>query len=432
MITAVLVAAGGVLAVGGVAGAVERSVAVARMCDSSVVARADLVLATNAEDPIYGWLGPEPRAVRGTLTIPAAGLAAVGAVGVEGTVAVRLESRNALGSATAVRTLDLRPTPVTGQDVVVPVFGYATAALVGNAWGSTTVEVDSVQISLTGKRADRSDIPPVSTLCTRGEQPATRWYSVTTMDMRVDYAPAPTPFTTTSTADTITAQWGPSDAATTGYQVLLDDSVVATTGADSRSAVITGLVPDTAYYVQVRPITRPDRLVRSTPPIKLRTLPRTATFHYAITGSAAVNGAVVPLRGSLHTVVDAASGKHSSELALNATDVSARGVSAHVEFEQAAPITGSLSSTVFTANARVAVVVKSVTVRGRRFSVPVGCRTAPIDLPLRSRPGFDLRLGGELTAAFTVPPLTGCGPLTAAANTLLSGSDHRATLLLTP
>ncbi|GAA2999061.1 hypothetical protein GCM10010483_49900 [Actinokineospora diospyrosa] len=186
VIAAVLVAAGGVLATGGVAGAVERSVAVARTCDSPVVARADLALTTNAEDPIYSWLGPEPRAVRGTLTIPAAGLAAVGAVGVEGTVAVRLESRNALGTATAVRTLDLRPTPVTGQDVVVPVFGYATAALVGNAWGSTTVEVDSVRISLTGKRADWSDIPPVSTLCTRGEQPTARWYSVTTMDMRVD------------------------------------------------------------------------------------------------------------------------------------------------------------------------------------------------------------------------------------------------------
>ncbi|GAA2999052.1 hypothetical protein LV75_003296 [Actinokineospora diospyrosa] len=219
--------------------------------------------------------------------------------------------------------------------------------------------------------------------------------------------------------------------------MLLDDSVVATTGADGRSAVITGLVPETGYYVQVRPITRPGRLVRSTPPTALRTLARTATFHYSITGSATIKSAVAPLRGSLHAVVAAATGEHTSDLALDATDVSARDVSArelsaHVEFEQAAPVTGSLSSTVFTANARVAVVVRSVTVRGRTFPVPAGCRTAPVDLPLRSRPGFDPRLGGELTAAFTVPPLTGCGPLTAAANTLLSGSDNRATLLLTP
>ncbi|WP_018681270.1 fibronectin type III domain-containing protein [Actinokineospora enzanensis] len=427
VVAAVLVTVGSVVVIGEPASATGQTVTVARACDSPSVGRADLTLAGDIENPVFDYLGPEPRAVTGMLTIPTAGLS--GAVGVEGTVTVRLVAQTALGTSYPTRTLDLRPTQITpGQDAVIPVFGYATAAVPGRVWGSTTVDVDSVQFTLTGKRADWSDITPVSTTCVRGDQPTARWYSVTTMDMRPDYVPAPNPFSADATADSVTAHWGLTTA--TGYQVLLDDRVVATTGSNDTTATITGLTPETDYYVRVRPIDQLGRLVRSTAPIKVRTLPRTTTFPYTLTGTARVKGATVPLTGSLRTVLEAFSGKHTSDLTLDPTDVSARGTSAHLEFVPESPTTGTLSATVFTANARVAVVVKSVTVRGHRVLMPEGCRTAPVDLPLRSAAGFDPRLGGEVTAAFTVPPLTGCGPLTTTANALLTGGGNTVTLRL--
>ncbi|WP_433275006.1 hypothetical protein ACQPZF_12160 [Actinosynnema sp. CS-041913] len=190
---------------------------------------------------------------------------------------------------------------------------------------------------------------------------------------------------------------------------------------------------DTDYYIRVRAVERLGLYARATYPVKIRTKPQSTTHRYALTGTAKVKGASVPLTGTLDTTIG--SRTHTSVLTLQPTDVTLNNrppVTAHLRFLPDGNPEGTLADGVFTTTARVAFAIPRVTLHGHEVSLPASCRTTPAEIPLTSGPGFDPRLGGALSGTFTMPPLSGCGQFTSLVNSLLAGGGNTVAVNLAP
>ncbi|MEV0680062.1 fibronectin type III domain-containing protein [Actinosynnema sp. NPDC050436] len=442
--SALLVLAGvvtaGVLAPGA-ATAEPTGFAITRQCLDPVLDRpVTASISANLETTVFAQPGPDTRALTGSVTLPGAGLAALGATRVEGTARIRvlLSGSPAVGPWSTV-TVDLRPTDVVpGQDVQVPVIGYTSSFADLRTFAAVTVDVDGIDaLTLVPRRADGTALPTVTTACPRGDAPAVPWHVVRGINGIAEVLRAPEPMRVTGvTSDSATLEWGHTGGSfwtVVGFEVLADERRAALVPATEHSTTVTGLEPDTEYYVRVRAVDKIGLYARATYPVKIRTQPRATTYHYSLTGTATVQGRPVPLAGTLDTTLG--SRTHTSVLDLRPADVvlSHRPpLSARLEFRPEGDLAGTFADGVLTSTARVAVAVTHVVLPGREVPLPASCRTAPAEIPLASGPGFDPAAGGALTGTFTLPPLSGCGPLTDVVNGLVAGSGNTVAVDLVP
>jgi hypothetical protein len=104
---------------------------------------------------------------------------------------------------------------------------------------------------------------------------------------------------------------------------------------------------------------------------------------------------------------------------------------ADLQFSPDGPQTGEITGDGFVAHASLALVVPRVTL----FGLPVadaGCRaSAPVPIDLRTGSGFALATGGPVTGTYTIPPLTGCGAVTAYLSSLVQGPGNTFALTMT-
>ncbi|KDN20615.1 DUF6801 domain-containing protein [Amycolatopsis rifamycinica] len=152
---------------------------------------------------------------------------------------------------------------------------------------------------------------------------------------------------------------------------------------------------------------------------------------YAVAGSTALKtlGATAPLTGSF-----AAGPEFATAFDRTGADFKAFGfVPGHAElqFTPDGPQTGELGDGGFAAHSAFALAFPQVTL----FGLPVadaGCRaSAPVPVDLRTGGGFALATGGPVTGTYTIPPLTGCGALTAYLSSLVQGGGNTFALTLT-
>jgi len=147
----------------------------------------------------------------------------------------------------------------------------------------------------------------------------------------------------------------------------------------------------------------------------------------------------VPLSGSLTLHVDPDSGLFSGDLALRQSAISravlgAKLFSATVQIEAEPPLIGKidLEGRMF-ATVTVHAVIAAVHAAGRAVISDGSCHTAThAVIPLRSRPGFDLKRGGRLVGRYHRPPFTGCGWLTPFVNLLVAGPGNAVVIDLMP
>jgi hypothetical protein len=147
----------------------------------------------------------------------------------------------------------------------------------------------------------------------------------------------------------------------------------------------------------------------------------------------------VPLNGSLTVKADPDSGLFSGDLALRPSAINRvlRGASlfsATVQIEAESPVIGRVDpeGRLFAA-VTVDAVIADVRAAGRVLISDGSCRTAThAVVPLRSKPGFDLELGGRLVGRYHRPPFTGCGWVTPVVNLLVAGPGNAVVIDLIP
>ncbi|NKZ08958.1 DUF6801 domain-containing protein [Actinomadura latina] len=163
-----------------------------------------------------------------------------------------------------------------------------------------------------------------------------------------------------------------------------------------------------------------------------------ARYGYMLKGSSTLkaSGGTVPLTGGLDTEIkeDAA----TADLTLDPAKTQLKlfgflPATADVAFT-AEPGTGTYKDGVLTTTSKVTTSFPAFNVFG---AIPIGggdtCRTsAPSDITLTSAAGFDPRQGGDLTGAYELSPLTGCGALTGLLGSAITGPDNPITVTLTP
>lgn len=165
------------------------------------------------------------------------------------------------------------------------------------------------------------------------------------------------------------------------------------------------------------------------------------TFNYDITGGEAyvqkLDSTVTLGTGTLAADIDLATGAFSAMIDLETAhgDFRVLGfpVSADLDLEQTVPATGTIKQGAISATAEV--VMRLSNVRFAHVPVFVGnnCRTMPATIPLKSAPGFNPLVGGDLVTdpVFTLPRFTGCKLITVfpyvtdlALDTFISGPDN--------
>jgi hypothetical protein len=147
----------------------------------------------------------------------------------------------------------------------------------------------------------------------------------------------------------------------------------------------------------------------------------------------------VPLSGSLTLHADMDSGLFTGDLVLHQSTISrtvfgARLLSAIVQIEAESPVIGQVDQAgrMF-ATVTVDAVISAVRAGGRTLISGGSCRTAAhAVVPLRSRPGFNLELGGRVASRYQRPPFTGCGWITPLVNMLVAGPGNAVVIDLIP
>lgn len=162
---------------------------------------------------------------------------------------------------------------------------------------------------------------------------------------------------------------------------------------------------------------------------------------YAVRGFLTVrkNSLRVPLSGSLAVHADLESGLFTGDLVLdqsiiNRTALGASLLSATVQITAESPVIGRVDheGQMF-ATVTVEAVITAAHAAGRMLLSGDSCRTAThATVPLRSKPGFDLELGGRLVGRYYRPPFTGCGWITLLVNLLATGPGNAVVINLTP
>lgn len=171
-------------------------------------------------------------------------------------------------------------------------------------------------------------------------------------------------------------------------------------------------------------------------------------FRYDVTGGEAfvkkLDSTIQVGTGTLAADVDVRTGDFTADLDLATAHGEFRvfgffPVSADLDLEQAGPATGNLTGGVIVGRADVILRLSNVKVAGIPAFIGDNCRTAtPASIPLKSGPGFNPVVGGDLLSdpSFTIPSFTGCKLITVipffvdlALHALISGPDN--TLKLT-
>lgn len=163
-------------------------------------------------------------------------------------------------------------------------------------------------------------------------------------------------------------------------------------------------------------------------------------YGYGLTGNTKIKAAngTVALTGGIDAALDLSTGAFEADLTLNPTSGQFRvlgfvPVKAKIEFVQAAKTTGTLAGGVLKSTSSVTVKLPHVSVLGIPVSTSPDCRTkTPASIPLESKPGFDPLAGGTVAGSYTLPELTGCGPLTGLISGLTSGPGNTIQLPLSP
>ncbi|MFG2003294.1 fibronectin type III domain-containing protein [Spirillospora sp. NPDC048911] len=175
---------------------------------------------------------------------------------------------------------------------------------------------------------------------------------------------------------------------------------------------------------------------RSTPPVTAKVEPPTGGNTYALAGSSAIKGAngKVTVNGAVTTVTDG--GKVSADLTLNPTTGSFSifgfiPATANVAFAPQGKTTGTLSGATLTTETKTIVKVPSVKVFGMEVGGGATCQTASAaTIPLKAT-DWNVGTGGTLKGTYTLPALTGCGPLTQIISALVAGPGNTVDLKAT-
>lgn len=161
----------------------------------------------------------------------------------------------------------------------------------------------------------------------------------------------------------------------------------------------------------------------------------------------AANGSSLPLKGTIDSVLELATGMFTADLAIEPTSGSFRVIKlfkrlkayADVEFEQVGQTTGVLAGNQLSSESQMYVKVTEVTTKLFGFELRLGggdeCRTIdPVTISMKTPEGesFAPLTGGNLTGTYDLPPLENCGALTDILNLFLAGSGNTIDLALTP
>ncbi|PSL53629.1 chitodextrinase [Saccharothrix carnea] len=248
---------------------------------------------------------------------------------------------------------------------------------------------------------------------------------------------------TAQTENSVTLAWDAStdNVAVTGYEVHNGASSVPTT---DTAATVNGLAPDTEYTFTVVAKDAAGNTSAMTAALKVRTKasqgPPTVEYGYGLTGSTKIKAAdgTVALAGGIDAALNLATGAFDADLTLDPTSGRFRAfgfvpVKAKIQFVQAAKTTGTLAGGVLKSTSSVTVKLPHITVLGIPISTSPDCRTkTPASIPLESKPGFDPLAGGTLVGTYTLPALTGCGPLTGLISGATSGPGNTIEVKLSP
>ncbi|MBM7770186.1 chitodextrinase [Actinokineospora baliensis] len=254
---------------------------------------------------------------------------------------------------------------------------------------------------------------------------------------------APNNLRSTGTTDTsVSLAWDPAtdNVGVVGYDLYrgatLATSVVGT------SVTVSGLAADTEYSFTVKAKDAAGNVSAASAAVTARTKPTTGPpvvkYGYDLTGTGklrALDGSL-PLTGGIDAQVVLATGAVDATLALNPTTGRFRlwglvPVTAQVRFEQVGLTTGTLAGGALSTVSNVVVKLPKVSVLGFPISASQGCQTStPARIPLKSKPGFDPIQGGKLSGTYTLPALTGCGPLTPLLSGLVAGPGNTLEITL--
>ncbi|TQM79707.1 chitodextrinase [Saccharothrix saharensis] len=249
---------------------------------------------------------------------------------------------------------------------------------------------------------------------------------------------------TAQTENSVALAWDAStdNVGVTGYEVFNGGTSAATT--TGTTAAVGGLRPDTEYTFTVVAKDAAGNTSGASTALKVRTKatqgPPVIRYGYGLTGNTkikAANGAIA-LTGGIDAALNLATGAFEADLTLNPTSGQFRvfgfvPVKAKIEFVQAAKTTGTLAGGVLRSTSSVTVKLPHVSVLGIPVSTSPDCRTrTPASIPLASEPGFDPLAGGTATGVYTLPALTGCGPLTGLISGLTSGPGNTIQVSLAP
>jgi hypothetical protein len=171
-------------------------------------------------------------------------------------------------------------------------------------------------------------------------------------------------------------------------------------------------------------------------------------FKYDVTGGEAfvkkLDSKLALSTGTLAADIDVATGNFTATLDLETAHGEFRvfnvfPVSADLDLVQNGPATGTIKNGAITGEAAVTLRLSNVKVAGIPAFVGDNCRTAtPATVPLKSGPGFNPVVGGELLSeSFTIPSFTGCKLITVipffvdfALHALISGPDNSLTMTI--
>ncbi|SDD99475.1 DUF6801 domain-containing protein [Actinokineospora iranica] len=150
--------------------------------------------------------------------------------------------------------------------------------------------------------------------------------------------------------------------------------------------------------------------------------------NFALTGSTSVRGATVGLSGRVDGRLDARTGAYTADVRLDPATVPVRlfgllPAQADVTFTPTGPTTGALVDGVLSTESTVTVRFPRITLFGHPLAASPSCGTSVAVAP-RSAPGFDPVAGGVLTGVYSIPPVTGCGPLSTAVSDAIAGPGN--------
>lgn len=147
----------------------------------------------------------------------------------------------------------------------------------------------------------------------------------------------------------------------------------------------------------------------------------------------------VALSGSLALRVDKDLRLFTGDLVLDESAVSrtvlgAPLLQADVQITPRSPVIGGFDRQGgILATVTVEAVITAARAAGRTLLSGCSCRTASeAVVPLRSRPGFDLKQGGRLAGRYHRPPFTGCGWITPLVNLMVAGPGNVVIIDLSP